>query len=52
MAGSNTNGMSALYTFYHKGANKSKHDDHSLPKIVGMNTTNTFGISNTSLDDA
>ncbi len=50
--GSNSNGMSSLYTFYHNGANKSKRDDNSLPKIVGMNTTSNFGVTSSVLDDA
>jgi hypothetical protein len=52
MAGSNPNGMSSLYTFYHNGAKQSKRDDNSLPKIVGMNTTSSFGLSSSVLDDS
>ena len=44
--------MAALYTFYHKGANKTKRDDNSLPKIVGMNTTSTFGVSSSILEES
>jgi hypothetical protein len=44
--------MGSLYTFYHNGAKKSIRDDNSLPKIVGMNTTSSFGVSSTVLDDA
>jgi hypothetical protein len=44
--------MGSLYTFYHNGAKQNKRDDNSLPKIVGMNTTSSFGVSSTALDDA
>ena len=47
--------MGALYTFNHNSVIKSKRDDTiPLPKIIAvMNTTNTFGLHNSSvLEDA
>lgn len=31
---------------------KTKREDNSLPKIAGMNTTSTFGLSSTAVEDA